>query len=137
MKGARNRARTVAAAAAAVCMVLVLAVPRAEAGDRSRHRWQGIAIGVASTILLDHLMRPGLATVEYGPAPGPAYGGGPRAWERPRRGYGPRPGPCSGRWERVWIPGHYDGFGKFIEGHYESYWVDGPRYRAARFSPRW
>ncbi len=33
----------------------VAATPAA-AGEKSRHRWQGIAIGVASTVLLDHLV---------------------------------------------------------------------------------
>jgi len=33
-----------------------LAVSPAAAGNRSRHRWQGIAIGAASMVLLNHLI---------------------------------------------------------------------------------
>ncbi len=49
-------------------------VTPAEAGDKSRYRWQGIAIGVGSTILLDHLLHHphGGASVAYG-VPSVAY----------------------------------------------------------------
>ncbi len=49
----------------------VAAVTAVEAGDKSRHRWQGIAIGVASTVLLDHLVHhPHVsAPVAYGARP--------------------------------------------------------------------
>jgi hypothetical protein len=47
------------------------AVTPAEAGDKSHYRWQGIAIGVASTVLLDHLVHhPHVsAPVAYGARP--------------------------------------------------------------------
>ena len=134
-----KRTRILGAILATACLALWVAVPRAEAGDKSRHRWQGIAIGVASTILLDHLMNPGPAAADYRRpvAPRPSYGYGPPAWDGPRLRERRRPCPPPGHWERVWIPDHYDSFGKFVEGHYESYWVGGPGYRAARAYRRW
>jgi len=108
----------------------------AEAGERSRHRWQGIAIGAASYMVLDHLFnRPAgygysqpayvypapTVIYEYRPAPPPCY---PPETRHYRKQYYSERQMESGYWESVWIPGHYDRSGRYIDGHYERYYVE-------------
>ncbi len=108
-------------------------IPPVDAGEKSRHRWQGIAIGAASFLFLDHL-----ANHAAGPARSVSYGTAPKAYrhrlEAPRRcapGTGHRKDKWKrqNRWESAWIPGHYDSSGRYIDGHYERYNVSGGRYR--------
>jgi len=102
-----------------VLLVGVMFVSPATAGDRSRHRWQGVAIGAASMLLLNRLI-----------STPPAYG---QPACRPAAGYtsvAPSPGHYEKRWipqqrwRRFWVPGHYDGYGRYIEGHYVQDYVD-------------
>lgn len=51
-----------------VCMSLLVS-SALHAGDRSDHRWQGIAIGVGSLLLLDHLVGFDRVSAGYGYAP--------------------------------------------------------------------
>ncbi|NOY52302.1 MAG: hypothetical protein GXP58_01625 [Deltaproteobacteria bacterium] len=99
--------------------ITTLAVSPATAGNRSRHRWQGVAIGAASMFLLNHLIgappaygRPACrTTVRYVEVP-PPPGHYEKRWV-PRE-----------RWERFWVPGHYTRRGRYIEGHYEQESID-------------
>ncbi len=103
----------------AAFLVGLMVVSPATAGDRSRHRWQGVAIGAASMLLLNHLIsvppaygqpvcRTTARYVEVPPPPGHYE----KRWV-PRE-----------RWERFWVPGHYNRHGRYIEGHYEQDQVD-------------
>ncbi len=104
-----------------------------EAGEKSRHRWQGIAIGAASFLFLDHLANHSTGparSVSYGPAPG-AYGHrlAPPRYCAPGTSHRKNMWRRQSRWESVWIPGHYDHHGRYIDGHNERYNVSGGRYR--------
>lgn len=122
----------------AVLLVLVLSTlaftVSSEAGDRSRHRWQGIAIGAASFMVLDHIFNHAGGPVQtvYA-APPPVvyeyryYDNGPRHFCPP--GHAKRPyyreerWAPEGHWESVWIPGYYDSCGRYVDGHYERFYV--------------
>ncbi len=113
----------------------------AEAGEKSRHRWQGIAIGAASYMVLDHLINYPRGYYGYTqpayvyPAPTVVY---EYHVERPasppcsppghsghyRKQYYSERQMESGYWESVWIPGHYGRSGRYIDGHYERYYVE-------------
>lgn len=118
-----------------VCFFSVAVSSPVEAGDRSRHRWQGIAIGAASTLLLQHVFSQPVAVeagyyapaprrdYRYGYAPGPFCPPGQYRNRHYRESRGP-----VGYWESVWIPGHYDAYGKYVDGHYERYYISQQRY---------
>jgi hypothetical protein len=114
-------------------LLCIAFIPPVEAGEKSRHRWQGIAIGAASFVFLDHLANHSAGparSVSYGPAPG-AYGS---RLDSPRHcapGAGHRKNKLrrQSHWESVWIPGHYDNSGRYIDGHHERYNISSGRYR--------
>lgn len=113
-------------------------ISQAEAGDKSRHRWQGAAIGVASYLLLDQLFSHPSGTAYAQPT----YVSPPPRVVYEYRYVQPVYSPCSppghsrrqygqerhrmerGYWESVWIPGHYSRSGRYIDGHYERYYVE-------------
>lgn len=105
-------------------MILVfgttLLAPPALAGNKQRHRWEGVAIGVGAAILGHAIIQSHRAEpqhpVVYAP-PQPIY-----------RHY-PGPGPRHGHWEsrRIWVPpsyetvwnpGHYNPKGHWVPGHW-------------------
>jgi hypothetical protein len=100
----------------------------AEAGSKTRHRWQGAAIALGAVALgglIAHQIHaytpppPPVACFPPPPQPEPYYCPPPRSeyvpghWETVREW-------VPGTWEKVWVPGHYDRYGNWIAGHYEE-----------------
>jgi hypothetical protein len=98
------------------------------AGSRSRHVWQGVAIGLGAAVLGQALFQAHHHAHACAPPP-------------PAPVYAPPPPPPSGHWEsrrswvppvreRVWNPGHYTPRGRWVpEGWIEvekqpGYWVE-------------
>lgn len=116
----------------AVCLVTFMRVP-AFAGDKQRHRWEGVAIGVGAAILghalLSSCMEPAPVRVtvihkdrHHRACPPPRHHSRARlevhrAWIPPV---------C----ERVWNPGHYNRYGSWVPGHWmiieksPGYWAE-------------
>ncbi|NNF99135.1 MAG: hypothetical protein HKM93_07130 [Desulfobacteraceae bacterium] len=106
---------------------IILISTNAWAGREQRARWEGVAIGVAATLvgqaILDHhhggYHQPATVRVNVGPRHrGPG-----------RRHYPPPPRPQRGHWEvrkvwvppvceKVWNPGHYNRRGHWVPGHW-------------------
>lgn len=128
------------------CLLAFVSTPAA-AGDKQRHRWEGVAIGVGAALLghavldsyrdrdcdwdrgrgrdWDRTCRPERVRVykhdgRHPPAPMPRYSRG--HWEM-RKVWVP---PVS---ERVWNPGHYSRHGHWVSGHWvtvereSGYWT--------------
>ena len=104
----------------AVCLVAFITVP-AFAGDKQRHRWEGVAIGVGAAILghalLSNCVDPSPARVtvihknrHHRVCPPARYHHKER-WEVHRVWVPPV---C----ERVWNPGHYNRHGIWVSGHW-------------------
>jgi heme A synthase len=95
-------------------LVSLFAIAPAEAGSKTRHRWQGAGIALGA-LLLGGLVAHTMAVhaspppVIYAPPPEPEWV--PGHWEITREW-------VPGTWERVWVPGHYDRRGHWVAGHY-------------------
>jgi len=95
-------------------LVSLFAITPAEAGSKTRHRWQGAGIGLGA-LLLGGLVAHHMAAyaspprVVYAPPPEPEWV--PGHWEMTREW-------VPGTLERVWVPGHYDRRGHWVAGHY-------------------
>jgi len=105
-------------------LVSLFTIAPAEAGSKTRHRWQGAAIALGAVALgglLAHQIHAHTPPpVAYYPPPPPQpepyyyrhqseYV--PGHWEMVREW-------VPGEWERVWVPGHYDRWGNWVAGHY-------------------
>ena len=101
------------------------------AGNKQRHRWEGVAIGVGAAILGHAIYQSHKA--EHQPQV---------VYVDPERTYwdNPDPKPHHGHWEwqetwvsptyeRVWNPGHYDRKGHWVAGHWmevetsDGHWI--------------
>lgn len=110
-------------------LTLVMISSTAWAGNVQRNRWEGVALGVAATLLgqalLDHHR-----VVQYGPAPVPRT-------VQPSRDYHDTRSPAFGHrvpkhpekqhyqrvwvppvYKKVWNPGHYNRRGRWLPGHW-------------------
>ena len=102
------------AAVLVLTLVSLFAIAPAEAGSKTRHRWQGAGMALGA-LLLGGLVVHHMAThasppqVIYAPPPEPEWV--PGHWEMTREW-------VPGTWERVWVPGHHDGRGRWVAGHY-------------------
>lgn len=118
--------------------LLSLAAP-AFAGDKQRHRWQGVAIGMGAAILGHTILErsrnqppPQHVVVERYPC---------RESYSPPQSYCPPPRQARGYWEtrrvwvepqceRVWNPAHYNRYGEWVPGDWimvqeePGYWVE-------------
>ena len=105
----------------AVTLISFFAITSAEAGSKTRHRWQGAGIAIGA-LMLGGLVMHHIAAharqpqVIYEPPPEPRYCPPepewvPGHWELTREW-------VPGQWERVWVPGHYDRWGNWVAGHY-------------------
>jgi heme A synthase len=101
-------------------LVSLFAIVPAEAGSKTRYRWEGAGIALGA-LLLGGLVAHTMAIhasppqVVYAPPPELRYYPPepewvPGHWEMTREW-------VPGTWERVWIPGHYDGRGHWVAGH--------------------
>ena len=114
-----------------ISMILVLtlvslfAINSAEAGSKTRHRWQGAGIALGA-VLLGGLVAHQIAAHAYTQPPQVVYSPPPEP-----RWYPPAPEYIPGHWEiarewvpetweRVWVPGHYDRWRNWVAGHYED-----------------
>ena len=104
-----------------VALISLFAIHSAEAGSKTRHRWQGAGIALGALVLgglAVHQMatHARLPQVIFPPPPGPGYFPPrlewvPGHWEVTREW-------VPGHWERVWVPAHYDRWGNWVAGHY-------------------
>jgi len=102
-------------------LISLVTVASAEAGSKTRHRWQGAAIALGALALggmVAHQIHayPPPPIAYYPPQPEPYYYRSqheyiPGHWETAREW-------VPGTWERVWVPGHYDRWGNWVAGHY-------------------
>lgn len=118
----------------ALTLISLVTVASAEAGSKTRHRWQGAAIALGALALGGvvahqiHAYPPPIAY--YPPQPDPYY-------YRPHSEYVPGHWETTqewipGEWERIWVPGHYDRYGRWVAGHYVERQTPG-RYVERRF----
>ena len=124
---------------AAVCLLTFISAP-ALAGDKQRHRWEGVAIGVGAAILGHAILSnaydrsPEQVTVihrdsHYRHCPPPRYHRG--RWEVQKVWVPPV---C----EEIWNPGHYDRCGNWVSGRWitiearPGYWTEKRVWRACR-----
>jgi len=102
-------------------LVSLFAIVPAEAGSKTRHRWQGAGMALGA-LLLGGLVVQHMAAhasppqVVYAPPPEPRYWSPepewvPGHWEMTREW-------VPGTWERVWVQGYYDRRGHWVAGHY-------------------
>jgi heme A synthase len=102
-------------------LISLFAITSAEAGSKTRYRWQGAGIAVGA-LLLGGLVAHHIAAharqpeVIYAPPPEPRYyppepDWAPGHWEITREW-------VPGQWERVWVPDQYDRWGNWVAGHY-------------------
>jgi hypothetical protein len=106
---------------AAVLSLMILAPP-ADAGNKQRSRWEGVAIGLGAAVLgsalLGHHNRPvASAPPAYTPPPEPAYRHSHRG-HRHRGHWEIRKTWMAPVYERVWNPGHYNRKGRWVPGGY-------------------
>jgi hypothetical protein len=113
-----------------VVFLIATLAPPALAGSKSRHRWQGFAIGVGTAIIGQALLHHHYANTRQERFVYP-HEGGPQVegYRKDRHGH----------WEyrrvwvpptytKVWNPGHYDPRGHWVPGHWieikdsEGYW---------------
>jgi len=114
-----------------ISMILVLtlvslfAINSAEAGSKTRHRWQGAGIALGA-VLLGGLVAHQIAAHAYTQPPQVVYSPPPEPrWYPPAPEYIPGHWEIArewapGTWERVWVPGHYDRWRNCVAGHYED-----------------
>jgi len=114
-----------------ISMILVLtlvslfAINSAEAGSKTRHRWQGAGIALGA-VLLGGLVAHQIAAHAYTQPPQVVYSPPPEPrWYPPAPEYIPGHWEIArewvpGTWERVWVPGHYDRWRNWVAGHYED-----------------
>lgn len=113
-----------------VTLISLFAITSAEAGSKTRYRWQGAGIALGA-VLLGGLVVHQIAAhantqqpqVVYSPPPQPR-------WCPPEPEYAPGHWEITrewvpGAWERVWAPGHYDRWGNWVTGHYEDHQTPG------------
>jgi hypothetical protein len=104
--------------------LLMLAASPASAGDKQRHRWEGVAIGVGAAILGHAILSDFRDRECRAPEPVHVYKRG--RWHRHP---GPPPTYSRGHWEirkvwvppvceKVWNPGHYDRCGDWVPGRW-------------------
>ena len=102
------------AAVLVLTLVSLVAIAPAEAGSKTRHRWQGAGMALGA-LLLGGLVVHHMAThaappqVIYAPPAEPEWV--PGHWEMTREW-------VPGTWERIWVAGHYDRRGRWVAGHY-------------------
>ena len=112
-------------------ITLMMISSSAFAGNVQRNRWEGVAIGVAATLLgqalLDHHR-----DIHYRPAPAPRVVHRPPVrYSEPYRAYDHRPRKHRGHarfhkvwvppvYKKVWNPGHYNRRGRWVSG----YWIE-------------
>ncbi len=111
-----------------LALVSLVTITPAEAGSKTRHRWQGAAIALGAVALgglIAHQIHahtpppPPVAYFPVPPQPEPYYCPPPRSeyvpgrWETVQEW-------VPGTWERVWVAGHYDRYGNWVAGHYEE-----------------
>ncbi|MCJ7704238.1 MAG: hypothetical protein MUO28_01725, partial [Desulfobacterales bacterium] len=106
-----------------LALVSLFTITPAEAGSKTRHRWQGVAIALGAVALGGLLAHQIYANtpppVAYFPPP-PLPSPQPEPYYyRPPAEY--IPGHLEtvrewvpGTWERVWVPGHYDRWGNWV-----------------------
>lgn len=107
-----------------IILISLFVITSAEAGSKTRHRWQGAAIALGALALgglIVHQIHayPSQPAVTYyppPPQPEPYYGPPPSEyvpghWETTQEW-------VPGTWERVWVPGQYDRWGNWVAGHY-------------------
>ena len=126
----------------AVCLVAFTSAA-ALAGDKQRHRWQGVAIGVGAAILGHAILS---NTLDPCPDRGAVVRYNDRHHYRPDRHdsrwrHEPPPRHSRSRWkverhwvppvcERVYNPGHYDRRGRWVAGRWitiekkPGYWAE-------------
>jgi hypothetical protein len=109
-----------------VTLISLFAITSAEAGSKTRNRWQGAGIALGALLLgglVVHQIAPHANTqppqVVYSPPPEPRWCPPepeyvPGHWEMTREW-------APGTWERIWVPGHYDRWGNWVTGHYEDH----------------
>ena len=133
-------------------LTLVMISSTAWAGNVQRNRWEGVALGVAATLLgqalLDHHR-----VVHYGSATVPRTVGPSRGHHDDRSpAIGHRSPKHSGKrhyqkvwvppvYKRVWNPGHYNHRGRWLPGHWTQtqiqpgHWRRKPVWSANRHRP--
>jgi len=107
-----------------LALVSLFTITPAEAGSKTRNRWQGAAIALGALalggIVAHQIYANTPPPVAYYPPPPPHpesyhYRHQPEYipghWETVRDW-------IPGTWERVWMPGHYDHWGNWVAGHY-------------------
>ena len=107
-----------------LALVSLFTITSAEAGSKTRNRWQGAAIALGALalggIVAHQIYANTPPPVAYYPPPPPQ----PEPYY-----YRQQPEYISGHWEmvrewvpetweRVWVPGHYDRWGNRVAGHY-------------------
>ena len=106
---------------AVVFLILTVASP-AMAGSKSRHRWQGIAIGFGAALLGQALLDQPQAPTEYEGSVYRSKGHRPHGRYRHRHQQ-------HGHWEyrkiwvaptykKIWNAGHYNRRGRWVKGHW-------------------
>jgi hypothetical protein len=108
-------------------LVSLFAVTSAEAGSKTRQRWQGAGIALGA-VLLGGLIAHQIVT-HVSPPPAVYSPPQPR-WGPPQPEYTPGHWEIAqewvpGTWERVWVPGYYDRWGIWVAGHYEDHQTPG------------
>ena len=108
-----------------LALVSLFMITPADAGSKTRNRWQGAAIALGAVALgglLAHQIYANTPSpVAYYPPPPPPQ---PEPYYyRPQPEYIPGHWEMvrewvPGTWERVWVPGQYDRWGNSVAGHY-------------------
>ncbi len=102
-------------------LVSLFAIAPAEAGSKTRHRWQGAGMALGALLLgglVVHHMAAHASPPQVVYAPPPEVEWVPAHWEMTREW-------VPGTWERVWVPGHYDRRGNWVAGHYVNRQIPG------------
>jgi hypothetical protein len=102
------------AAVLVLTLVSLFAIAPAEAGSKTRHRWQGAGMALGALLLgglvVQHMaVHASPPQVIYAPPPEPEWV--PGHWEITGEW-------VPGTWERVWVPEYYDRRGNRVAGHY-------------------
>jgi len=93
-------------------MLAVVSVPDVIAGNKQRHRWEGIGIGVGSLIILDQIFRNNRGDHRQEPCDSN------RGYRFGRPAYHSQQVWIPAVRERVWYPAHYDQLGRWVRGEW-------------------
>lgn len=131
------------------CLTFVMIGSTAFAGNVQRNRWEGVAIGVAATLLGQALLDNHRASY-YQPAPAPKAVPPQHGYRSPAYGRGYHKAANHRSFQKVWVPpvykrvwnpGHYNPGGHWIQGHWiekqiaPGYWTKQPVWSARERGP--